>query len=389
MGKRSMEIKVGLFLLLSIAILVGFLFILGTFDFSEGHVLYVDFTSSGGLRNGAKVKIAGVPAGKVKDIEFIGGKVRNQKGDPIYVRVRMEIEPTMAPTVTEGTQVFVSTEGILGEKYLELSPGPEDGPSLPAESIIAGDDPVEMQVLMSRGAETLEKVQQMLDGDSGELESIGDSLRQVLGRVDRITQTIDDELPGLLEEGRLTLQTARDSMSRIDSLVDEGKTLINQEDGVRDAVANVARIGRQLEAELPDMVDTLNAFLQEGRIFVASSQEALGRVEEELAQTTREARQLLVVSRRKIAEVDFSDLVIELRQAISKLVEDFSQTGKLLAQLAGRTDVLVGDLGTVVADVRDGKGTLGALLREREVYDDIREFILDLKRNPWKVLWKP
>ena len=38
--------------------------------------------------------------------------------------------------------------------------------------------------------------------------------------------------------------------------------------------------------------------------------------------------------------------------------------------------------------VVDGRGTLGALVMDRALYDDLREMLLDLKRRPWKVIWK-
>ena len=42
----------------------------------------------------------------------------------------------------------------------------------------------------------------------------------------------------------------------------------------------------------------------------------------------------------------------------------------------------------LMENVRDGEGTIGALLHDREMYDDIREMMKDLKRHPWKFLWK-
>jgi phospholipid/cholesterol/gamma-HCH transport system substrate-binding protein len=38
--------------------------------------------------------------------------------------------------------------------------------------------------------------------------------------------------------------------------------------------------------------------------------------------------------------------------------------------------------------VRKGKGTAGALLVDPQIYDDLKELVRDLKRNPWKFFWK-
>ena len=38
--------------------------------------------------------------------------------------------------------------------------------------------------------------------------------------------------------------------------------------------------------------------------------------------------------------------------------------------------------------VCDGEGMIGALLNDREMYDDVWEMMKDFKRHPWKFLWK-
>jgi phospholipid/cholesterol/gamma-HCH transport system substrate-binding protein len=42
----------------------------------------------------------------------------------------------------------------------------------------------------------------------------------------------------------------------------------------------------------------------------------------------------------------------------------------------------------LLGDVKRGKGTVGALMTDQQVYDDLKELTRDLKRNPWKFFWK-
>ena len=42
----------------------------------------------------------------------------------------------------------------------------------------------------------------------------------------------------------------------------------------------------------------------------------------------------------------------------------------------------------LIAYVNAGRGAVGALLRDDEMYDDIRELIRELKRRPWRLIWK-
>ena len=46
------------------------------------------------------------------------------------------------------------------------------------------------------------------------------------------------------------------------------------------------------------------------------------------------------------------------------------------------------DVNDLVTHVKKGQGTVGALVMDEAVYDDIQELLRDLKHNPWKLFWK-
>ena len=59
-----------------------------------------------------------------------------------------------------------------------------------------------------------------------------------------------------------------------------------------------------------------------------------------------------------------------------------------LLLLSSKVSAVAGDAQLLLGDVRRGKGTVGALLIDQQVYDDLKELTRDLKRNPWKFFWK-
>ena len=59
-----------------------------------------------------------------------------------------------------------------------------------------------------------------------------------------------------------------------------------------------------------------------------------------------------------------------------------------IAQLAERANATVADTQAIVSHIKGGKGTVGALVMDEEVYDDMQELVRDLKHNPWKFLWR-
>jgi len=144
-----------------------------------------------------------------------------------------------------------------------------------------------------------------------------------------------------------------------------------------------------IEAELPHLVDSLDELMEESHQLVAETRKTVASLEDELAATTRDARGLIARAGRIVSSVDLTELIEDLRTSMVELVENFNNTGKLLAGLAVRTDGVVADLADVISYVMKGKGTLGAILKDREIYDDVRELVLDLKRNPWKIVFKP
>jgi len=302
--------------------------------------------------------------------------------------VTVELTDEMAPMVTQGSRFYISTEGILGEKYIEVTPGLPGAPAIEAGSTVAGEPPIELQVLSARAASAVNKLQQLVDGQNADLTEATTSLREILERSNRVAKTLDDELPGLVERMNLTMERVRGSLDGIDRLAADGSDLLNRQDGVKDAVASLAGAAATLDTRLPELIDQGEALLVDAQALAAASESTLEEVEREFSAAARDARGLVKSAGGLVERTDPRALIAKLEGAVGQPVADFGETGRTLQGVAGQLEKLVADLSQMAGDVRRGKGTLGALLNDREVYDDIRELLLDLKRNPWKVLWK-
>jgi phospholipid/cholesterol/gamma-HCH transport system substrate-binding protein len=113
MERGKLEFVVGLFVLVGILCL-GYLAIkLGKLELVGGdyYELTADFSSSSGLKKGASVEIAGVEVGRVRSIELKDDQAQIvlaiQDGIPVY----------------NDAIASIKTRGIIGEKYMGLSPG--------------------------------------------------------------------------------------------------------------------------------------------------------------------------------------------------------------------------------------------------------------------------
>ena len=143
MKKRNLtlDFTVGIFMLLGILCL-GYLSVrLARKDFFEGdgYPVKAVFSNIGGLSVGANVKIAGVEIGRVTGISL----------DDFEARVEMLVGRGI--DLSSDTIASIKTNGLFGEKYVELVPGAEEAsisaggmirvtePAMDFESLISGD----------------------------------------------------------------------------------------------------------------------------------------------------------------------------------------------------------------------------------------------------------
>lgn len=137
---RRVNIGVGLFLVLGILAL-GYLSIkLGrvTFLGAGGYPVMVEFPSVGGLKAGSSVEIAGVEIGRVESIGLADYQAR------VVLRVNHDVQ------LQEDSIASIKTKGLIGEKYVRISPGGSDKIIPPNGRIREVEAPVDFEELLSK-----------------------------------------------------------------------------------------------------------------------------------------------------------------------------------------------------------------------------------------------
>lgn len=118
--KRSLEIMVGLFLVLGF--LASFFMALqaanlGSFSFgNKTYAVTADFDNIGGLKPRAAVKSAGVVVGRVRSIEF----------DPESFQARVTLDMQAKYPFPADSSAKILTAGLLGEQYVGIEPGADE-----------------------------------------------------------------------------------------------------------------------------------------------------------------------------------------------------------------------------------------------------------------------
>ncbi len=142
MEKRSIEAAVGIFVILGM-ICVGYLTIkLGKMQVlgDNTYPLYARFESVSGLKPGAYVEMAGVPVGQVDSINL------DNKDQVAMVKLKIKKGVVLKDDVIAS----ISTSGLIGDKYVKLTPGGADEDLKPGGTIIETESAVDIESLISK-----------------------------------------------------------------------------------------------------------------------------------------------------------------------------------------------------------------------------------------------
>ena len=118
MERRKIEFYVGLFVVIGLLCCGYLVAVLGEIDLisNKRYTVWANFSSVGGLKKGARVEMVGVEIGAVSDISI----------DTEKMVAKVDIEIDNHISLTEDSIASVKTSGIIGEKYIEISPGGSD-----------------------------------------------------------------------------------------------------------------------------------------------------------------------------------------------------------------------------------------------------------------------
>ncbi|HMY58543.1 MAG TPA: MlaD family protein [Pseudomonadota bacterium] len=334
---RHLELKVGTLIVVSGGLLAMFIAILGGFSFGPTSRIYVDYDFSGNIHEGAPVKISGIKVGKVEKIEFFGGELDPQVNRRVQVRLTVQIEERARKAIHDDAEFFVNTQGVLGEQYLEIAPGRHENTQLPPGSKVKGVDPPRSDLIIARLYEFLDAVTRLLQEDKESLRDLLRSAAKVARSLDKLLGENEAEVKKLLTDlDRLTAETA-ELVAKLDKGVGTGEEL-------HKTLANIESISTELKTELAPLLQKTKRAL-----------DGVGDV-----------AQLLGPEEKKKLQRSLDDLLV----------------------LSGKVSQVAGDAQSLLSDVRRGKGTVGALIVDQQIYDDLKELTRDLKRNPWKFFWK-
>lgn len=102
-----------------------------------GYTVYADFANAGGLDPGSSVEIAGVPVGQISAINLIEDRAR------VTLTLQKEI------VLQEDAIASIQTKGLLGERYMLITPGGSEETIAAGGKIRETESPLDLPSLLA------------------------------------------------------------------------------------------------------------------------------------------------------------------------------------------------------------------------------------------------
>ncbi|GAA4115831.1 hypothetical protein GCM10022215_15000 [Nocardioides fonticola] len=224
---------------------------------SGGHELKLVFPAAPGIVKGLKVQVDGFDAGKVTDLEARDGQA--------VITVSLNDDYADVP---EGTTARIEWKATLGERIIQLDPGPADAKALPDGAMVRGQDRVEIdQVLAALDTKTRARLASTLIALDSAVKDRGDDYNSTLEQLGPAVKALSAVLGGIGADGPaikdVVTRTTR-LMQILDAHGSDIRAAISNLDAQQSDLARNDTAISQALAELPSTLDR--------------AQEALGKV---------------------------------------------------------------------------------------------------------------
>jgi phospholipid/cholesterol/gamma-HCH transport system substrate-binding protein len=340
----SREVKVGAFVAAGLLVAGLVVFLIGDERraFAKKDRYYVVFDDVQGLTRGSPVRMGGVDVGQVQGVAY-GEDARDSR-----LRVSMDIVRAEARRIRTDSVATIGAKGLLGDKMVVIRVGSPDKPQVEVGATIRSEAPTDLSQITDR------------------LAAISEKADSVMSNLQKTTDTLAD--PAVREDLRSTVA----SISHILKSVDEGDGYIAmllrdpaEAKRLSHAVANLERASGELDGILLG-VNTAVGRVNHGPGFVHEVIYGEGP-NQAIAQIGRAAGELATT--------------LEAMRNGNGLAKSVIYGDDATQQLIGDLNKITRDAREIVEGIKAGKGTIGALMVDPSVYEDVKLLLGNVERN--------
>jgi len=372
-GSLALQLRIGTFIVIALLVFLGVIYLLGAQSriFERKYDLHADFNEVGGLIEGATVRLAGVQIGRVTGVVLspeVGGKVR----------VTLSVARRFSERIRKDSEAQIVTQGLLGDKLVEITQGKLEAPALKAGDVIATKDFFEMGRLFASGAGTLATINKLAVTLQGTLEKVDAS-----GTVEDLQATVKSarRVVEQVEKGKgwlhVLLYEEPEALRQLNGLLADARATLARTRNEDNAVSVLlsAESGRSARALLA-AVDSLTRAIDKAK--------GPGGADEPGLLPT-----LLFDPQYKPVAEDVRAVARNFREVSDRLVQGQGFIGGLLSEKGdGPMGEAAADFRAAMANLRvitdrlkAGEGTVGGLLEDPTVYENLAAFLEGAERS--------
>jgi len=381
----STEFVVGCFFFGALLLLATFTIILSrdTFLKPKTHLMVL-FPSIVGLNEGDNVLVRGVRVGRVERIH-LGGRY-------VHVNLALDQPVTLFPTYT----IEVRYSSILGGRYLCISEGEHGGSPIPAGKPLYGTAPPDLIT------------------ETGKLvQDVNVKLNRLLSKIDE--QDLIGKLGDVAENTRILTADLRQGKGTLGRLIQDPSlynTAVKAVEDLRTAGARVQQAAETIQTIAADAragKGTIGKLLVDDSLYrdagaiLADARSGKGTVGKLLTDDSlyQDAKAAVADARATLGDMragkgtlgklltddsayrNFAEAGAGLKAAVKSLTDKQSTVGRLLTdggQLYEKLEQSLTTVHSIAEDVRNGKGTLGRLVKDPALYEDARKTVNEARR---------
>lgn len=257
--ERTRKLIVGIFVGGCLALFGVGMFLIGNSNqlFTKSFNVFADFSKITGIQTGGKVRVAGMDAGTVTRIEV------PLRPDAKF-RIHFRIMEKLHPIVRQDSVVTIQTDGLLGNKYLQVDAGSADAPLAQNDSLIQSKEPfdwgdlmVEMKTVVTQVNEVIAGVKDQLVSTLSQIEDTAHSanllvkeatpnVKSILASADKISANVGEIVDGI-QQGQGTVGALfkdKELYASVKRSVEKTETVI---ENLRDTSASAKKIVNKVE----------------------------------------------------------------------------------------------------------------------------------------------
>ncbi|MFN4227024.1 MAG: MlaD family protein [Candidatus Ratteibacteria bacterium] len=375
MEKRTTELKVGILVFAAIIGVIAFIFTQTRIGKWTGYEIGVLFDYVSGLEIGSPVRVSGVRVGEVKKIEIL-------YEEKPKVLVKLKINPTVR--ISKNSRFTIKTLGIIGEKYIEIFPSTGKD-FVKRGEIVEGENPLSVDKIANMGEEILINLNKILS-----------DVREITG-----DKEVKFWIKEILADSKNTIEKINNSFEKIDQLAD-GLSKTNQ---------NLNSFIEENSPTIKKVIEDTDSFLVSGK--------------KEMEETMRDIRNFLTIKDRadtllssftdtsyeiKNASLEFKNTSLQIKEFFEKIekegliakimkeeqmvddikkeIEILKETTVKIKDASEKLSSTLENMNTILIELKTGKGSISKFLYSDELYNEVLNFVKEIRENPWKLFFR-